>query len=160
MKIIAIQGDITQVDVDAIVVPAEEDKGLKRRIEDRLLEHAGTEIEQETVARGPLRVGDTMMTSGGNLRRCRYVIHAPAAEGAKKKDADGVKRSTLAALRCAAGNRLRSVAIPAFPRGEQATGALVSALMDFHQEGGLEEIFIVGHGEIVGTIRRRIGTDN
>ena len=71
MKIIAIQGDITQVDVDAIVFPAEEDKGLKRRIEDRLLEHAGTEVEQETVARGPLRVGDTIMTSGGNLR-CRY----------------------------------------------------------------------------------------
>ena len=159
MKIIAIQGDITQVDVDAIVVPAEEYKGLKRRVEDRLLEQAGIEVERETVARGPLRVGETILTSGGNLR-CRYVIHAPVAEAAKKKDADDVKKSTLAALRCAAGNRLRSVAIPAFPRGEQAMGALVSALNDFNQEGGLEEIFIVGHGEIVGTIKRRIGIDN
>jgi len=159
MKISAIQGDITQVDVDAIVFPAEEDRGLKRRIEDRLLERAGTEVEQETVARGPLHVGDTILTSGGNLR-CRYVIHAPVAEGTQKTDADDVKRSTLAALRCAAGNRLRTVAIPAFPRGEQATSALVSALLDFHLEGGLEEIFIVGQGEIVGTLKRRIGPNN
>ena len=56
--------------------------------------------------------------------------------------------------------RLRSVAIPAFPRGEIATGALVSALMDFNREGGLEEIFIIGQGEIVSAIRRRIATEN
>ncbi len=152
MKISAIQGDITQVDVDAIVFPAEEDKGLKRRIEDRLLEHAGAEVEQETVARGPLHVGDAILTSGGNLR-CRYVIHAPMT-------AEDVRRSTLAGLRCAAGNRLRTVAIPAFPRGEQAMSALVSALLDFNLEGGLEEIFIVGRGEIVGTLEKRIGPDN
>jgi O-acetyl-ADP-ribose deacetylase (regulator of RNase III) len=152
MKISAIQGDITQVDVDAIVFPAEEDKGLKRRIEDRLLERAGAEVEQETVARGPLHVGDAILTSGGNLR-CRYVIHAPMT-------AEDVGRSTLAALRCAAGNRLKTVAIPAFPRGEQATSALVSALLAFHLEGGLEEIFIVGQGEIVGTLKRRIGPNN
>lgn len=159
MKIIAIQGDITQVDVDAVVVPADVRAELRRRIEDRLLEHAGSEVERETTARGPLRVGDAILISGGNLR-CRYVIHAPVAEGKKSKDVEGVKKCTLAALRCAAGSRLRSVAIPAFPRGEQATGALISALMDFHQEGGLEEVFIVGQGEIVGAIKRRIGAEN
>ena len=159
MKISAIQGDITQVDVDAIVFPAEEDKGLRRRIEDRLLERAGAEIEQETVARGPLQVGDAILTAGGNLR-CRYVIQAPMTGGKQKTDAEDVKKSTLAALRCAAGNRFRTVAIPAFPRGEQATSALVSALLDFNLEGGLEEIFIVGQGEIVGTIRRRIGPNH
>jgi hypothetical protein len=158
MKIIAMQGDITQVDVDAVVVPVETDQGLRRRIEDRLLQHAGNEVEAETAARGPLRVGEAMLTSGGKLR-CRYVIQAPV--GAKRpSDAEGVKKSTLAALRCAAGSRLRSVAIPAFPRGEIATGALISALMDFHREGGLEEIFIVGQGEIVSAIRREIATEN
>jgi O-acetyl-ADP-ribose deacetylase (regulator of RNase III) len=158
MRIITIQGDITQVDVDAVFVPVDAGPGLRRRVEDRLLQHAGNEVEAETAARGPLRVGEAMLTSGGKLR-CRYVIQAPL--GAQRPtDAEGVKMSTLAALRCAAGSRLRSVAIPAFPRGEQATGALVSALMDFNQEGGLEEIFIVGQGEIVCAIKRKIASEN
>ncbi len=100
-----------------------------------------------------------MLTSGGNLR-CRYVIHAPISEASQVRDAETVKISTLAALRCAAGSRLRSVAIPAFPRGEKATHALVSALLDFDREGGLEEIFVVGKGEVVSAIKRRIGARN
>ncbi len=159
MKIIACQGDITQVDVDAVVLPGEFGKKFQRRIEDRLLQHAGDDVERETAARGPLRVGDAMITSGGQLR-CRYVIHAPTNESFEERSAEGVKKSTLAALRCAAGSRLRSVAIPAFPRGEQATGALVSALMDFNQEGGLEEIFIIGKGEVLGVIKRKIASGN
>ena len=159
MEIIAFQGDITQVDVDAVVVPGESGKKFRRRIEDRLLQHAGCDVEQETAARGPLRVGDAMITSGGKLR-CRYVIHAPTNESLQESSAEGVKKSTLAALRCAAGSRLRSVAIPAFPRGDKATGALVSALMDFNREGGLEEIFIIGKGEVVGVIKRKIASGN
>jgi O-acetyl-ADP-ribose deacetylase (regulator of RNase III) len=158
MRITTIQGDITQVDVDAVFVPVDADPGLRRRIEDRLLQHAGNDVEAESAARGPLRVGEAILTSGGRLR-CRYVILAPL--GAKRpSDAEGVKMSTLAALRCAAGSRLRSVAIPAFPRGEQATVALVSALQDFHREGGLEEIFIIGQGEIVSALKRRIASEN
>ena len=151
MKIIAMQGDITQVDVDAVVSPANSEPRQGRRIEDRLVQQAGSDVEAETVARGPLRVGEAMLTSGGRLR-CRYVIHAPVSE------VESVKTSTLAALRCAAGSRLRSVAIPAFPRGERATGALVSALLDFNREGGLEEVFIVGKGDVVNAIKRKIGS--
>jgi O-acetyl-ADP-ribose deacetylase (regulator of RNase III) len=158
MRIVTLQGDITQADVDAVFVPVGAEPGLRRRIEDKLLEQAGNEVEAETAARGPLNVGEAMLTSGGKLR-CRYVIQAPV--GAKRhSDAEGVRTSTLAALRCAAGSRLRSIAIPAFPRGEQATGALISALIDFDQEGGLEEIFIIGHGEIVSAIKRKITSNN
>ena len=158
MRIISMQGDITQVDVDAVVVPVDADPGLRRRIEDRLLEQAGNEVAAETAARGPLQLGDAMLTSGGRLR-CRYVIQAPT--GSKRPaDAEGIRMSTLAALRCAAGSRLRSVAIPAFPRGETAMAALVKALMDFDREGGLEEIFVIGQGEIVSAIKRRIAPEN
>ncbi len=147
------QGDITEVDVDAVVNPAESVPKQRRRAEDRLVQNAGSEVAAEAAARGPLRVGDAMLTSGGKLR-CRYVIHAPVSEASHSRNAEAVKISTLAALRCAAGNRLRSVAIPAFPRGEKATRALVSALTDFDREGGLEEIFIVGKGEVVSAIKK------
>jgi O-acetyl-ADP-ribose deacetylase (regulator of RNase III) len=159
MKIIAMQGDITEVDVDAVVSPTDPVPTQRRRAEDQLVHNAGIEVEAETAARGPLHVGDAMLTSAGKLR-CRYVIHAPVGEASHLRDAEAVKISTLAALRCAAGNRLRSVAIPAFPRGEKATQALVSALLAFDREGGLEEIFIVGKGEVVSAIKRKIGACN
>jgi hypothetical protein len=36
----------------------------------------------------------------------------------------------------------------------------VSALLAFDREGGLEEIFIVGKGEVVSAIKRKIGACN
>ena len=134
MKIKTLRGDITQVDVDAVVNPADGMQGPRRRIEDKLVEHAGSEVEEETAARGPLHVGEAMLTTGGNLQ-CRYVIHAPIGESAQAQDAEGVRKSTTAALRCAAVSQLRSLAIPAFPRGANATRALVSALLDFSRDG-------------------------
>jgi O-acetyl-ADP-ribose deacetylase (regulator of RNase III) len=107
------------------------------------------------MARGPLRVGEAMLTTGGRLR-CKYVIHAPVSDTAMPVDPEGVAMSTRAALRCAAGSRLRTVAIPAFPRGELATRALVKALRDF-DEDGLEEVFIVApNGRIVSAIKKEI----
>ena len=165
MKIKTVNGDITQVDVDAVVNPVDGMKGPRRRIEDKLVQHAGREVEEETAARGPLQVGEAMLTTGGKLQ-CRYVIHAPIGESAQALDAEGVKKFTTAALRCAAVSQLRSVAIPAFPRGANATRALVSALLDFNREGGegaesrLEEIFIVGNGKAVSFLKREIGTGN
>jgi len=163
MRIVAVRGDITQVDVDAVVNPSEAGSREIGMPVDELIERAGREVETETMARGPIQVGEAMLTTGGQLR-CKYVIHAPVGRGADAPDPDdpeGVKKSTLAALRCAAGGRLRSVAIPAFASGTGATRALISALRDFDAEGGLEEVFIVGkNGEVVSAIKKEIGSGN
>ena len=163
MKIVAVRGDITQVDVDAVVNSAELRTVEAGEQSDTLVERAGLEVEAEAMAHGPIHVGEAMLTTGGRLR-CKYVIHAPAGQGLEApdpEDPEGVKRSTLAALRCAVGGRLRSLAIPAFASGTGATRALISALRDFDAEGGLEEVFIVGeNGEIVSAIRKEIGSGN
>jgi O-acetyl-ADP-ribose deacetylase (regulator of RNase III) len=157
MKIVAVRGDIAQVDVDAVVSPTE--AGPRHE----LVERAGREVETEATARGPIQVGEAMLTTGGDLR-CKYVIHAPVGQGSEAFDPDdpeGVKKSTLAALRCAVGSGLRSLAIPASATGMGATHALISALRDFDAEGGLEEVFIVGeNGEIVSAIKKEIGSGN
>ena len=163
MKIVAVRGDITQLDVDAVVNPAVASSREAGEQNNELVERAGLEVEMEATARGPIHVGETMLTTGGRLR-CKYVIHAPVGRGSESLDPDdpeGVRRSTLAALRCAAGSRLRSVAIPALAAGVGATHALISALRDFEAEGGLEEVFIVGeNGEIVSAIKKEIGSGN
>jgi len=142
MKIVAVWGDITQVDVDAVVCAEAGPREIGRR-NDELVRWAGQEVESEAQARGPIHVGEAMLTTGGRLR-CKYVIHAPMVETSEALDPEGVKKSTLAALRCAAGGRLRSLAIPALASGEGVTQALISALKDFDEEGGVEEVFIVG----------------
>ena len=160
MKITALRGDITTVDVDAIMIPATPRRLEQRRIEDQLAERAGIEIQAETAARGPIDVGEVMMTTGGRLR-CRYVIHAPISTDERIVDPEGVKKSTLAALRCAAGSGFRSLAIPAFPRGESATRAFVSAIRDFDRGSSLEEILIVAQsGEIVSALKKEISASN
>lgn len=160
MKIVAVLGDITDVDVDAVISPADAPQELRRRIEDRLVHQAGRDVEHETVARGPLQVGEAMLTTGGRLR-CRYVIHAPFRAGASVEDPDVVKQSTLAALRVAAGSGLRSVAIPAFPRAENATKALVRAIREFDEEGGLDEVLLVaGNDRVEEEIRKEIAERN
>ncbi len=163
MKIVAVRGDITQVDVDAVVNSEElRSVGAGEQNGD-LVERAGLEVEAKAMARGPIHVGEAMLTTGGRLR-CKYVIHEPAGRGAEApdpEDPEGIKRSTLAALRCAAGVRLRSLAIPAFASGTGATEVLISALKDSDAEGGLEEVFIVGeNGEIVSAIKKAIGGGN
>jgi O-acetyl-ADP-ribose deacetylase (regulator of RNase III) len=167
MKIVAVRGDITQVDVDAVVHPvgarSSETGEPPLLAHDDLVERAGFEVEAEATSRGPIRVGEAILTTGGDLR-CKYVIHAPVARASDVFDPDdpeGIKRSTLAALRCAAGSRLRSVAIPASAHRLGATEALISALRDFDAEGGLEEVFIVGeNGRIVKAIKKAIGSGN
>jgi O-acetyl-ADP-ribose deacetylase (regulator of RNase III) len=167
MKIVAVRGDITQVDVDAVVHPVEATSSGTGEppffAHDDLVERAGFEVEAEAAARGPIHVGEAILTTGGDLR-CKYVIHAPVAQASDVFDPDdpeGIKRSTLAALRCAAGSRLRSVAIPASAHWLGAPEALISALRDFDAEGGLEEVFIVGeNGEIVKAIKKAIGSGN
>lgn len=160
MKIIALRGDITKVEVDAVVNPtdARQEPGKLGRA---LLKRGGRDIQAEAVARGPLQVGEAILTTGGRLK-CRYLIHAPA--GSTDTDPEGLKQSTLAALRCAAGSRLRSVAIPALSREEPATRALLSALADFDKEAGaqqLTEVFIVGEdGEVVRALKRFISSGN
>jgi len=169
MKIVALRGDITQVDVDAVVNPVDarsagaETGDVSPIGSDELVERAGSEVETETTAHGPIQVGEAMLTTGGRLR-CKYVIHAPVGQRPEAPDPDdpeGIRKSTLAALRCAAGGRLRSVAIPASAARLGEAQVLISALRDFDAEGGVEEVFIVGeNGEIVSAIKKAIGSGN
>ena len=71
MKIVAVQGDIAEVDVDAVVNPADAtsrgigQKGGKARRPRRLSSGLGEEVESEAVARGPVQVGEAMLHHRG-----------------------------------------------------------------------------------------------
>lgn len=71
------QGAIAQLEMDAIVVPANESLFMTTGVAADVKRHAGSPVEVEAVARGPLPAGAVTITTGG-LLATPYIIHAVA----------------------------------------------------------------------------------
>ncbi len=69
------RGDISQAKVDAVVNAANNHLWMGSGVAGALKRAGGLEIEREAVAKGPVQVGEAVVTNGGALP-ARYVIHA------------------------------------------------------------------------------------
>jgi len=67
--------DIASLDVDAVVNAANDHLWMGAGVAGALKRAGGDEIEREAMAKGPIKVGEAVVTSGGRLR-ARHVIHA------------------------------------------------------------------------------------
>src|SRR3989442_9587965 len=70
------RGDISQAKVDAVVNAANNHLWMGAGVAGALKRAGGAEIEREAVARGPVAIGEAVVTTGGGLY-AQYVIHAP-----------------------------------------------------------------------------------
>lgn len=151
MKFELRQGDITdQPDLDAIVNAANTDLILGSGVAGAIRRKGGDAIDREAQAKGPIRLGEAIWTTGGRLSN-RYVIHA-AAMGYRPEDKPVPKRpgsmtsaeiiaaATRNSIRCASELGLMSIGFPAlgtgvaaFPLDECAT-AMVAAAREFGQQ--------------------------
>jgi len=122
------QGDISdQPDVDAIVNAANTELWLGSGVAGAIARRGGPQIEREAVAKGPIRLGEAVETTAGDLPN-KYVIHA-AAMGYREDDRLVLKRegslSSADIIRTATTNSLaladrlgcRSIAFPALATG-------------------------------------------
>jgi len=66
-----LQGDITEVEADAIVNAANTHLWMGAGVAGAIKRKGGAEIEQEAVRRGPIPVGTAIATTAGRLR-ARY----------------------------------------------------------------------------------------
>src|SRR5262245_38949080 len=71
------QGDISQAQVDAVVNAANNHLWMGSGVAGALKRAGGSDIEREAVAKGPIAVGEAVVTGAGTLP-ARYVIHAAA----------------------------------------------------------------------------------
>ena len=111
-----LEGDITELTVDAIVNPANEDLQLGGGVAGAILEKGGQAIQEECDRIGHTPVGTAVMTGAGNLD-AKQVIHAVGprmGEGDEDRKLSSAVRSSLA---LADRNGLRSIAIPAISTG-------------------------------------------
>jgi O-acetyl-ADP-ribose deacetylase (regulator of RNase III)/ADP-ribose pyrophosphatase YjhB (NUDIX family) len=142
-----VQGDITELKVDAIVNAANNELVMGGGVAGAIKKKGGKVIEDEAVKKGPIEIGDAVATSAGKLP-AKYVIHAatmaldfsrhankieggipPASTGdcAGKTDEVKIRNSCKNALRVAEELKIKSIAFPALGCGVGGFPLLASA---------------------------------
>lgn len=111
-----IDGDITQLEVDAIANAANDHLWMGAGVAGAIKRAGGEEIEREAVAQGPIAVGTAVATTAGRLP-ARYVIHGAVMGQDLRTDAELIRRTTSSCLELADELELESVALPAFGTG-------------------------------------------
>lgn len=145
-----LQGDLTEMDVDAIVNAANNDLILGAGVAGAICRKGGESIQRECDEIGSIPVGYAAMTGGGNLK-ARHVIHAASMGlGGVRTTAKSLRTSTAHSLRLANEHHLKSIAFPAvgtgvsgFPMRECAEIMLTEAVQHLKGETSIETISFV-----------------
>jgi O-acetyl-ADP-ribose deacetylase (regulator of RNase III) len=149
-RILVQQGDITDMDVDAIVNAANNELILGAGVAGAILHKGGDSIQKECNEIGSIPVGYAAITGAGKLK-ARHVIHAASMGlGNARTTAKSLRTSTAHSLRLAAVRKLKTIALPAvgtgvsgFPMDECAQIMLTEAIQHLKGETSLETIYFV-----------------
>jgi O-acetyl-ADP-ribose deacetylase (regulator of RNase III) len=110
------QGDITALDVDAIVNSANNDLILGAGVSGAIRRIGGAQIQEECHAIGTIPLGEAAVTTGGALK-CRWIIHAATNPLGLWANTKSVRNAVRSALRRAVEKGVRTLAIPAIGAG-------------------------------------------
>jgi len=141
------QGEIAELEVDALIVGANESLFMTAGVAASVKRHGGDAIERAAVDQGPIEPGRAVATTAGNLA-ASYVIHAVAVGHDRIADPDRFRSAVRAALALCAPLQVHRVAIAplgtehgVFPVDEAAT-LLVGTLVAEGASHGLESVVI------------------
>lgn len=154
VKIIAEKGDITKLEVDAIVNAANSMLIMGGGVAGAILRTGGREIQEEALKHAPVPLGKAVVTRAGKLK-AKYVIHAPTMERpAMRIPRENVQVATKGALNCAEQLKIGSVAFPGMGTGvgglypEEAAQVMVQEIKGhIDKETTLKQIILVGFTE-------------
>src|SRR5712691_10469760 len=111
-----VQGDITDLEVDAIVNAANEHLQLGSGVAGAIRAKGGPSIQEECDRIGGTPVGTAVMTGAGNLQ-ARQVIHAVGPRMGEGDEDKKLASAVRAALALADRRGMRSIALPAISTG-------------------------------------------
>jgi O-acetyl-ADP-ribose deacetylase (regulator of RNase III) len=141
------KGDITELNVDAIVNAANSRLVMGGGVAGAIKRKGGVEIEREAVKKGPIPIGKAIETGAGKLK-AKYVIHAPTMEYPGPTSTENVSRATDAAMRKAKELKIKSIAFPGFGTGvgrlsfEEAAKSMVSTILKGIKGSKLEVVIL------------------
>ncbi len=104
------QGEIAELEVDALVVPANESLFMTAGAAASVKRNGGEEIERDAVDQGPAGAGTAIATHAGSLAAA-YVIHAVGVGHERVADPEQLAQSIRAALSFATPLQLRRIAV-------------------------------------------------
>jgi O-acetyl-ADP-ribose deacetylase (regulator of RNase III) len=111
-----LEGDITDLEIDAIVNAANENLKLGSGVAGAIRTKGGPSIQEECDRIGHTAVGTAVMTGAGGLK-AKQVIHAVGPKMGEGDEDRKLASAVRAALALADRNGLRSIALPAISTG-------------------------------------------
>lgn len=151
-KITIMIGDITKLEVDAIVNPANSQLIMGGGVAGAILRAGGDQIQKQALRKAPVPVGGAVATTAGKLK-AKYVIHAPTmTRPAMPASLENIKATTRGALACAQQMSLLSLAFPGLGTGvggldlQDAANAMVEEIKKHIEAGStIKEVILVGY---------------
>ena len=135
------QGDIADLDTDAIVNAANSQLLLGSGVAGAIRRKGGPSIQEECLKIGYCEVGDAVITGAGDLK-ARYVIHAVGPRMGEGGERGKLASAVRASLDLAEEHNLRSLAFPAISTGvfgfplEACATVMLRVLIDHTFEEG------------------------
>jgi O-acetyl-ADP-ribose deacetylase len=111
-----LEGDITEMETDAVVNAANAQLVLGGGVAGAIRRKGGPKIQDECNKIGGTFVGGAAITTGGNLR-AKHVIHAVGPRMGEGDEDRKLKNATLNSLKLADENHLKSISFPAISTG-------------------------------------------
>jgi len=156
-----VEGDITDLDVGAIVNPANEQLQLGTGVAGAIRTKGGASIQEECDRIGGTPVGTAVMTGGGHLK-ARWVIHAVGPRMGEGDEDKKLAAAVRAALALADRRGVQSIALPAISTGnfgfpvDRAARIMLTETHRFLQGGTkLERVVLCLHGEETFNVFKR-----
>ncbi|HEU4339295.1 MAG TPA: macro domain-containing protein [Planctomycetota bacterium] len=149
LKIQLLQGDITQLEVEAIVNSANNDFILGSGVSGAIHRLGGPEIQEECHKIGTRPLGSVATTTAGKLK-AKYIIHAAVNPLGLWADAKSIRAAFRGVLRELRDKGIKSTAIPAIGTGagafsiDRCADILLEEVRDFAKtEPALETMIFV-----------------
>ncbi len=169
-KIEILQGDITEMDVDAIVNAANTNLVLGGGLAGAIRTKGGASIQKECDKEGPVPLGGAAITTGGNLK-ARHVIHAASMVLGGTTSSRSLLDSTHNSLKLAEDKGLKTIAFPAIGTGvggfpiEQCARIMLQETLNFLQHSkSIQQVYFVLYDkpayETFKKVYNEIGRDN
>jgi O-acetyl-ADP-ribose deacetylase (regulator of RNase III) len=115
-RIIIKLGDITDMDVDAIVNAANTNLVLGSGVAGAIRKRGGEAIQQECDNIGPIALGEAVVTRAGNLKS-RLVIHGAGMHLGGRVSKESLRDAVNNSLQKADDGRVKTIAFPAIGTG-------------------------------------------
>ena len=134
------EGDITLLECDAIINPANDRLILGGGVAGAIAQRGGPSIQRECDMIGGTFVGGAVITGGGSLK-AKHVIHAVGPRMGEGDEDEKLANATLNSLKVAEEKGLRSIAFPAISTGifgfplERCAKIMIETIMNYLKQG-------------------------